>query len=83
MWAVTVRARCAPLGARIVLCLHDELLVHAPLEHAQEVAAIVDDCLREAARRWAPGCGVQFVSDTAVVSCWSDAKGSPPPPSSA
>ena len=30
VWAVTVRARCAPLGARIVLCLHDELLVHAP-----------------------------------------------------
>ena len=31
MWAVTVRARCGHLGARIVLCLHDELLVHAPL----------------------------------------------------
>ena len=30
MWAVIVRARCAPLGARIVLCLHDELLVHCP-----------------------------------------------------
>jgi len=83
MWAVTVRARCAPLGARIVLCLHDELLVHAPLEHAEEVAGLVDECLREAARRWAPGCGVRFVSDTAVVSCWSDAKGSPPPSSSA
>jgi DNA polymerase I len=78
MWAVTVRARCAPLGARIVLCLHDELLVHAPLQHAETVAGIVDDCLHEAARRWAPGCGVRFVSDTAVVSCWSDAKGSPP-----
>jgi DNA polymerase-1 len=80
MWAVTVRARCAPLGARIVLCLHDELLVHAPLRYAEEVAGIVDDCLHEAARRWAPGCGVRFVSDTAVVSCWSDAKGSPPSP---
>ena len=30
VWAVTVRARCGPLGARIVLCLHDELLVHVP-----------------------------------------------------
>jgi DNA polymerase I - 3''-5'' exonuclease and polymerase domains len=30
VWAVIVRARCAPLGARIVLCLHDELLVHVP-----------------------------------------------------
>ena len=79
MWAVTVRARCGHLGARIVLCLHDELLVHAPLQHAETVAGIVDDCLHEAARRWAPGCGVRFVSDTAVVSCWSDAKASPPP----
>jgi DNA polymerase I len=83
MWAVTVRARCAPLGARVVLCLHDELLVHSPLRCAQEVAAIVDDCLTEAARRWAPGCGVRFISDTAVVSCWSDAKAAPPLSSSA
>ena len=80
MWAVTVRARCGHLDARIVLCLHDELLVHAPLQHAETVAGIVDDCLHEAARRWAPGCGVRFISDTAVVSCWSDAKASPPPP---
>jgi DNA polymerase family A len=79
MWAVTVRARCAPLGARVVLCLHDELLVHAPLSGAKEVAGLVDDCLVEAARRWAPGCGVRFVSDTTVVSCWSDAKGGSPP----
>jgi DNA polymerase I len=83
MWAVTVRARCAPLGARVVLCLHDELLVHSPLRCAQEVAVIVDDCLTEAARRWAPGCGVRFISDTAVVSCWSDAKAAPPLSSSA
>jgi DNA polymerase I len=76
MWAVTVRARCAPLGARIVLCLHDELLVHAPLAHAEAAARLVDECLHEAAGRWAPRCGVRFVSDTAIVSCWSDAKGS-------
>jgi len=79
MWAVTVRARCAPLDARIVLCLHDELLVHSSLEHAHTVAGLVDDCLHEAAGRWAPGCGVRFISDTAIVSCWSDAKGSFPP----
>ncbi len=76
MWAVTVRARCGHLGARIVLCLHDELLVHAPAEHAQTVASLVDDCLQEAARRWVPpGCGVRFISDTTIVSSWADAKG--------
>lgn len=75
MWAVIVRARCGHLGARIVLCLHDELLVHAPREHAETVSGLVDECLREAAQRWAPGCGVRFISDTTVVRSWSDAKG--------
>ncbi len=74
MWAVTVRARCAPLGARIVLCLHDELLVHVPAEHAEAASRLVTDCLREAAGRWAPGCGVRFAADIAVVRRWSDAK---------
>jgi DNA polymerase-1 len=74
MWAVTVRARCGPLGARIVLCLHDELLVHCPCEQADTVSRLVDDCLAEAAARWAPGCGVRFVSDTSVIRSWSDAK---------
>ena len=74
MWAVTVRARCAPLGAQIVLCLHDELLVHVSCEHAEPVSRLVDECLREAAQRWAPGCGVRFISDTTIVRSWSDAK---------
>ena len=74
MWAVTVRARCGRLAARIVLCLHDELLVHSPREHAEAVAKVVDESLREAAGRWAPGCGVRFISDTAIVSSWSEAK---------
>jgi DNA polymerase-1 len=77
MWAVTVRARCAPLGARVVLCLHDELLVHCPEEQAEAASALVGDCLREAAQRWAPGCGVRFISDTSIVRCWSQAKTAP------
>ena len=62
------------LGARIVLCLHDELLVHSPREQAETVARLVDECLREAAQRWAPGGGVRFISDTSIVRSWSDAK---------
>ena len=77
MWAVTVRARCGYLGARIVLCLHDELLVHAPREHAETVSRLVDDCLREAAQRWAAGCGVRFIADTTIIRSWSDAKAGP------
>jgi DNA polymerase-1 len=73
MWAVTVRAR-AGAGTRIVLCLHDELLVHTPAARGEEVARLVDDCLQEVARRWAPGTPVRFLSDTSVVQRWSDAK---------
>ncbi len=80
MWAVTVRARCAHLDARVVLCLHDELLVHCPAARGEEVSRIVEDGLREAARRWAPGSGVRFISDTTIVRCWSDAKAAPVPP---
>ena len=79
MWAVTVRARGAPLGARIVLCLHDELLVHTPAGQAEATAQLVDECLHEAARRWAPGSSVRFLSDTSVVRTWSDAKAGPVP----
>jgi len=81
MWAVTVRARCRHLGARIVLCLHDELLVHCPREQAETVSRIVEDGLHEAAQRWAPGSGVRFISDTTIVRSWSDAKATPVPPS--
>lgn len=73
-WSVTVRARAAALDARIVLCLHDELLVHAPVEHGDAVARLLDDCLREAAHRWAPDDSVRFIADVSVISRWSDAK---------
>jgi DNA polymerase-1 len=75
MWAVTVRARCAHLDARVVLCLHDELLVHCPVAHGEEVSRIVEDGLREAAHS-----GVRYISDTTIVRCWSDAKPAPAPP---
>jgi DNA polymerase-1 len=73
-WSVTVRARAAPLDARIVLCLHDELLVHAPVGNGEAVARLLDECLREAAHRWAPDDSVRFVADVSVVHRWSDAK---------
>jgi DNA polymerase-1 len=74
MWAVTVRARGSALGAQIVLCLHDELLVHVPETHSQAAAALVGDCLAETARRWAPRGDVRFIADTSVVRSWADAK---------
>lgn len=73
-WAVTVRARVAPHGARIVLCLHDELLVHSPAASAQQVADLLDDCLQEAAWRWGRDRAVRFVADTSIIARWSDVK---------
>jgi DNA polymerase-1 len=76
MWAVTVRARAAALDAHIVLCLHDELLVHAPEDRGSDVDRLLRDCLEETGRRWQPErVAVRFVADISCVRRWSDAKG--------
>jgi len=74
MWAVSVRA-ALPEGAQIVLCLHDELLVHTPEADAPEVERTLHEVLGRTAARWAPGSGVRFVADVVTVRRWSDAKG--------
>jgi DNA polymerase-1 len=74
MWAATVRAETATYDARIVLCLHDELLVHAPERHGERIAQQLQSALGAVAERWGAGSGVRFVADVAVVSCWADAK---------
>jgi DNA polymerase I len=76
MWAVTVRARTAPLDARIVLCLHDELLLQVPEDRAEQAAGLVGACLAEAARRWAPGgrAAVRFIADITIAASWAEAK---------
>jgi DNA polymerase-1 len=74
VWAVLVRLRGRPLGAEIVLCLHDELLVHAPESGADEVARMVHATLAEAAHRWSPEPDVRFVADVSTIRRWSEAK---------
>ncbi len=74
VWAVTVRARSAHVGARIVLCLHDELLVHTPVEHGRATADLLLEALEETAHRWCQGVPVRFVADVSVIDRWSDAK---------
>lgn len=75
VWAVTVRARGASIDARIVLCLHDELLLHVPEGNADAAVTLLHDCLAEAAHRWQRGAGVRFIADVSVVRSWADAKG--------
>lgn len=74
VWAAIVRARVAPLQGRLVMCLHDELLVHAPSGHGDEIAAIVEASLGGAASYWQRGGTVSFVADARVISCWAEAK---------
>ena len=73
-WAVTVRQTGRAAGATIVLCLHDELLLEAPQDRADEVAAGLVRALEETARRWFPPPPVRFVADVRVIERWSDAK---------
>ena len=75
VWAVIVRRRCRSIGGRVVLCLHDELLVHVDVERANEASDVVIDALAEAAHYWSPTNEVRFVVDVSVVERWSDAKG--------
>jgi DNA polymerase-1 len=73
-WAATVRHVIAGLDGRIVLCLHDELLVHVPDQHADACAALVEQALTDSSRRWAQSDRVRFVADTSVIHRWSEAK---------
>lgn len=73
-WAATVRHAVRPLGGQIVLCLHDELLVHVPQEQAEAARQAVEDALTVASRTWAGTDQVRFVSDTSIIRRWSEAK---------
>ncbi|MDQ1686544.1 MAG: polymerase [Frankiaceae bacterium] len=72
-WAATVRAGLAGTEGEIVLCLHDELLVHAPAETADAVADLMRTALAQTAHWWASGSGVRFVADIAIGASWADA----------
>jgi DNA polymerase-1 len=74
-WAGTVRAGLAADGAggRIVLCLHDELLLHVPAAQAESAVALVHRALDATAHWWASGSGVRFVADVGVADSWAAA----------
>jgi len=75
VWAVTVRAGLVPLGGEVVLCLHDELLLHVPVTSGPAAAGLLHRALREAAGRWSAGSGVRFEVEVGTGPRWSDAKG--------
>ncbi|WP_298989150.1 DNA polymerase [uncultured Pseudokineococcus sp.] len=78
-WAATVRARLLASGdGEVVLCLHDELLLHVREDAAHDVAAGLARDLEAASARWCRAVArppVRFTADVAVVERWSQAKG--------
>ena len=74
-WAGTVRAGLAAAAGdgRIVLCLHDELLVHVPASQADATVELVRRALDATAHWWASGSGVRFVVDVGVARTWAAA----------
>lgn len=73
-WTATVRARLRAEGTgEVVLCLHDELLLHVHEQAADHLRTAVVDDLQRTAARWTDA-PVRFVADVAVVTRWSDAK---------
>jgi DNA polymerase-1 len=74
VWAIVVRRRARSVGASVVLCLHDELLVDTAEDRAEETAELVSSAVAEAAHYWSPEPGVRFLADVSIVQRWSDAK---------
>jgi len=72
-WAATVRDGLPSLGGQVVLCLHDELLLHVPMSCADEAAALLLGSLATTARWWAAGSRVRFVAEVSVATSWADA----------
>lgn len=72
-WAATVRGLLPALDGQIVLCLHDELLLHVPAVHATDAGRLLVDALQSTASWWAAGSRVRFVADIGVGASWPEA----------
>jgi DNA polymerase I len=73
-WAATVRDGLVGLDGQIVLCLHDELLLHVPEARDQDAIALLHRALAATARWWAAGRQVRFIAEVAAGSSWSEAR---------
>ncbi|OMQ14944.1 hypothetical protein A7K94_0212960, partial [Modestobacter sp. VKM Ac-2676] len=79
-WLADLRNRLWLLGGgaltdrpHLVFFLHDEVLVHTPAEHADDVAAAVRESAAAAGRLLFGDFPVDFPLDVAVVRSWADA----------
>jgi DNA polymerase-1 len=69
-----LRAGLPAPGPELVFFQHDEVIVHCPQELADAVVAAASQAASDAARQVFGSTGVVFPLNTAVVSCYGDAK---------
>jgi DNA polymerase-1 len=69
-WAATVRAGLSSMEGDIVLCLHDELLLHVPESESSAAQALLTDALAQVVRWWGGGTGVRFVAEVTSGPDW-------------
>lgn len=58
------------VGARIVLTVHDEVLVESPVEHADKVASVMESCMRCGMSEFTPT--VPIVVKVKIGTRWSE-----------
>ncbi|WP_372595630.1 bifunctional 3'-5' exonuclease/DNA polymerase [Actinotalea sp.] len=75
-WMASLRRRLSEIDGRphLVFFLHDEVMVHSPVEVAEEVAQAVRDSAAEAGRLLFGGFPVEFALQVAVVQGYDEAK---------
>ena len=71
-WAATVRNDLIPMKGTIVLCLHDELLLHVPESGTEQAATLLAAALESTVRWWAAGSGVRFLAEVTTGPSWAD-----------
>jgi DNA polymerase-1 len=76
-WALTLlaslRGRLAGTGAEMVFFQHDEVVVHAPADRAEDVADAIRAAGEQAGRLLFGDSPVRFPLDVSVVRCYADA----------
>ncbi len=72
-WTATVRDGLPSVGGEIVLCLHDELVLHVPVDAAPAASTLLHQALQATARWWAAGSAVRLVAEVSVGASWAAA----------
>jgi DNA polymerase I-like protein with 3'-5' exonuclease and polymerase domains len=65
---ILLHQRLPPLGARLVLCIHDEVLVEAPTDRADEVKTVVEKAMIEGMESFITA--VPIVVEARICSSW-------------